>query len=497
VQLADVADGTGGFALDGEAESDLSGFSVSGGADINGDGLDDVIVGAQSADPGGLDRSGRSYVVFGKAETDRVSLADVATGSGGFAIDGEADYGRAGWSVSATSDADGDGTADVVVGAPRVTPNALEEAGRAYVVRGKEDTDPVMLADVALGTGGFAMDGEAAWTYAGWTVSGAGDVNGDGLGDLLVSAPWAPYGGQSYAGRAYVVFGKADTTAVSLADVTTGTGGFLIAGEAEDGNSGIALSGAGDVDGDGLDDVIVGAPWVGPGDDRSGRSYVVFGKDNTDGVLLADVSQGYGGFAIHGEAASDYSGEAVSGAGDVNGDGLADVIVGAHQADPNGAESSGRTYVVFGKDNSDAVSLADVAQGTGGFALDGEAESDESGFSVSGAGDVDGDGHSDIVVGAPGGAANGADSGRTYVVFGKAETDLVSLADVAQGIGGFVLDGEAEGDLSGFSVSGGGDVNGDGHADLVVGAHQADPNSVDSSGRTYVVFGFACSDAGG
>jgi hypothetical protein len=183
----------------------------------------------------------------------------------------------------------------------------------------------------------------------------------------------------------------------------------------------------------------------------------------------------------------------VSGAGDVNGDGLADVIVGAPGAAPNGSDS-GRTYVVFGKADHEVVSLADVTLGIGGFALDGEAEYDYSGASTSGAGDVNGDGLADVVVGAWGADPSGDASGRTYVVFGKTGTDLVRLADVAVGQGGFVLNGETEDDQAGWSVAGGGDVNGDGVPDIVVGAWRAAPHDLEFSGRTYVVFGgdFSC-----
>jgi hypothetical protein len=413
--------------MDGAAEGDESGQSVSGAGDVNGDGLADVIVGAWRSDLNG-ELSGRAYVVFGKADTDGVSLADVAQGNGGFALDGAAAEDFAGVSVSGADDVNGDGLADVVV-----------------------------------------------------------DVNGDGLADVVVGALLAAPNGLNRAGRTYVVFGKTDTDGVSLAGVAQGAGGFVLDGEMEGDLSGWSVSGGGDVNGDGLADVIVGALTADPnGLDRAGRTYVVFGKADTEAVSLADVALGIGGFAMDGEAELDESGQAVSGAGDVNGDGLADVIVGA--------PSTGRTYVVFGKQDTSLVALGDVAAGVGGFAMDSEAEGDASGGSVSGAGDLNGDGLAEVVVGARAAAPNGFFSGRTYVVFGKADTDRVPLADVAQGIGGFALDGEAQDDHSGCSVSGAGDLNGDAVPDLIVGAFWASPNALIRSGRTYVVFGgdFSC-----
>jgi hypothetical protein len=487
IPLADVAMGTGGFAVDGESEGDYSGVSVSGAGDVNGDGIGDIIVGAFKADPNGAD-SGRAYVVFGKATTHKVSLADVTLGNGGFAMVGETEGDGSGRSVSGAGDVNGDGLDDVIVGAPW-TDLWGDYAGRTYVVFGKGDTDEVSLADVAEGIGGFILDGEADGGLAGLSVSAAGDVDGDGLDDLIVGAPGADPDDRFDAGRTYVVLGKTDTDRVSLVGPAEGIGGFAMTGESLLDQSGRSVSGAGDVNGDGLADVIIGAPYASPNGDYSGRTYVVFGKADTTPWPLVAVPQGNGGFALDGEAENDHSGWSVSGAGDVNGDGFADVIVGAPTY-----YSTGRSYVVFGKTTTDKMDLSDVAQGMGGFALEGEALWDLSGLSVSGAGDVNGDGLADVIVGAPGSEPYGIDRpGRASVVFGKADTSMVSLTDVTQGFGGFTLNGEAEGDRAGLSVSGHGDINRDGLADLIVGAPYADPSGP-YSGRTYVVFGgdFSC-----
>jgi hypothetical protein len=482
IQLADVAQGIGGFAMDGEADGGYSGWSVSGASDINGDGLADIIVGAYKAIPNGH-RSGRSYVVFGKTNTGKVRLEEVTQGVWGFAMDGEAVEDESGFSVGGPGDVNGDGLADVVVGAPWADPTGWA-SGRTYVVFGKAGTDKVSLADVAQGLGGFAIDGDPGDT-SGHSVNGAGDVNGDGLADVVVGAPNADPNGD-VSGRAYVVFGKANANGVLLADVAQGVGGFAMDGENEGDQVGLSVSGAGDVNGDGFADVIVGTDQADPNGEDSGRAYVVFGKSDTTTISLADVAQGSGGFAMDGEAEEDRSGYSVSGAGDVNGDGLADVIVGAPSADPNGS-FSGRAYVVFGKADTDKVELADVAQGVGGFAMDGENGADQVGLSVSGAGDLDHDGLADVVVG------GATPPGGPYVVFGKVDTDKVELANVAQGIGGFIIRSEQQEALHAWTVDGAGDVNADGHPDVVVGAPAA-PLDGDDSGRTYVVFGadFAC-----
>ena len=203
-------------------------------------------------------------------------------------------------------------------------------------------------------------------------------------------------------------------------------------------------------------------------------------------LKLSDLD-GTNGFRLNGVAADDLSGGAVSNAGDVNGDGLADLLIGASGADPNGS-FAGASYVVFGRNTAQtgafpaSLNLSDL-DGTNGFRLDGVAAGDYSGFAVSGAGDVNGDGLADLLIGADGAGPNGSDSGASYVVFGRntAQTGVfpasLDLSDL-DGTNGFRLNGVAAGDRSGYAVSNAGDVNGDGLADLLIGAPGAAPNDI-------------------
>ncbi|MBA5249175.1 MAG: hypothetical protein FE834_06540, partial [Gammaproteobacteria bacterium] len=460
-----------GFAINGEAANDFSGYSVSSAGDVNGDGLEDLIVGAYLADATNKTDSGKSYVVFGTTDTTAINLSTIANGTGGFVINGEAAGDKSGFSVSSAGDVNGDGLDDLIVG----TPYAGSNAGKSYVVFGTTNTTAIDLSTIANGTGGFVINGEAAGDKSGNSVSSAGDVNGDGLDDLIVGA-WKADGNK---GKSYVIFGnKTNTAAINLSDIANGTGGFVINGEAAGDISGDSVSSAGDVNGDGLDDLIVGA-FGGP---NIGKSYIVFGTTSTTAINLSDIASGTGGFVINGETKGDYSRISVSSAGDVNGDGLDDLIIGAYLADATNKTDSGKSYVVFGTTDTTAINLSTIANGTGGFVINGEAAGDKSGDSVSSAGDVNGDGLEDLIVGAN-------TSGKSYVVFGTTDTTAINLGTIASGTGGFVINGEVAGDKSGFSVSSAGDVNGDGLDDLIVGAYLASPTSGANAGKSYVIFG--------
>ena len=270
------------------------------------------------------------------------------------------------------------------------------------------------------GTSGFELSGEAAGDHSGRSVASAGDVNGDGFSDMIIGADGADPNG-SYSGASYVVFGSGSGFASNI-DLSslTGANGFKLSGAAAFNSSGFSVASAGDVNGDGFDDVIVGSPGASPHGSHSGASYVVFGKASGFAANL-DLSSlsGADGFQLSGVAADDYSGDSVSSAGDVNGDGYADVIIGAFPADPHGG-SSGASYVVFGKAGGFAanVNLSSL-DGTSGFKLSGEAAGDQSGLPVASAGDINGDGYGDLIIGARGADPNGSYSGASYVVFGK------------------------------------------------------------------------------
>ncbi len=364
--------------------------------------------------------------------------------------------------------------------------------GGAISTAAKAQAFPPVIALGSLnGSDGFRLDGAAANDFSGFSVSAAGDINGDGIGDLIVGAVGADPNGNSFAGSSYVVFGKSSPFAATLAlSALNGSDGFRLDGVAAYDRSGRSVSAAGDINGDGIGDLIVGAYLADPNGTNSGSSYVVFGKTTFGPTLALSSLSGSDGFRLDGAAAADLSGFSVSAAGDINGDGIGDLIVGAADADPNGNSFAGSSYVVFGKTSPFAATLAlSALNGSDGFRLDGAAAGDLSGYSVSAAGDINGDGIGDLIVGAFRADPNGTDSGSSYVVFGKTTGFGPTLAlSSLSGSDGFRLDGVAADDFSGFSVSAAGDINGDGIGDLIVGAIGADPNG-SYSGSSYVVFG--------
>jgi len=418
-QALSSLNGINGFRLDGASGGDYSGRSVSAAGDINGDGVDDLIIGAWRADPNG-EESGSSYVVFGRT-TGFVATLPLSNlnGSDGFRLDGESADDFSGYSVSAAGDINGDGIGDLIIGAWNAG-SFSSYTGRSYVVFGKITGFAATLALSSLnGSDGFRLDGAALGDCTGVSVSAAGDINGDGLGDLIIGAEGAdPNGGAS--GSSYVVFGKATGFAATM-DLSSlnGIDGFRLDGASTAEFSGSSVSSAGDINGDGFDDLIVGAFRANPNGLNSGSSYVMFGKA-TGFTATMDLSSlnGDDGFRLDGTA-GDYSGSSVNAAGDINGDGIDDLIIGAYGADPNGS-ASGSSYVVFGRTTGFAATKdLSSLNGDDGFRLDGEMAGDFSGSSVSAAGDINGDGIDDLIIGAYRAEPNGNFSGSSYVVFGR------------------------------------------------------------------------------
>jgi hypothetical protein len=278
----------------------------------------------------------------------------------------------------------------------------------------------------------------------GWSVANAGDVNGDGRPDVIVGAIYNDSAAKD-AGEAYIFLGGPGVSTIPFVTMT---------GMAANDQFGVSVAGAGDFNGDRYADVIVGARLNRLNGTGAGAAFIYFGGPAMDGI--PDV-------ILTGEAAGDWFGNSVAGAGDLNGDGYSDAIVGAPYND-RGGSAAGAAYVFFGGPPLDGAPDAVLA---------GELHDDQFGWSVAGAGDADGDGRSDVLVGARMHCVDQAlcagasyARGRAYLFRGGWPMDAVP---------DLVLDGDATNDWFGNTVAGIGDVDGDGRDDIAVGAIYADP----------------------
>ncbi len=428
------------------------------------------------------------------------SIFDLSSlnGSNGFRINGISVGDRSGFSVSNAGDVNNDGIADLIIGAPSTIPNGTTGAGESYIIFGRNNLGSSGNFNLSSldGSNGFVISEINTGDSNEISVNNAGDINNDGIDDFVIGASTADPNANNAAGETYVVFGQDNLGISSSFNLSTlnGSNGFIINGADTGDRSGRSVSNAGDVNGDGIDDLLIGAPAADPNGSASGESYVVFGGSNVGSLGELNLSNlnGSNGFTINGGSAGDFQGFSVSNAGDVNNDGFADVIVGGSTADPNG-NSSGESYVIFGSSNvgSSGVINPSNLNGSNGFVLNGVGAGDLSGRSVSNAGDVNGDGIDDLLIGAPNGDPNGNNSGESYVVFGGTNLGASGSLDLSSlnGSNGFVINGVAGGDFSGRSVSNAGDLNGDGVADLIIGASRAETSSSGGAGESYVVFG--------
>lgn len=421
--------------------------------------------------------------------------------------------------ASPAGDINGDGLGDVIIGAPmagnKVCPNPNEDPctglakgeGIAYLVLGKPRDDwssnemNLAEADASfLGCEVASMTARQLYT--------AGDVNGDGYDDILVSG-WKC--GEEFTGKTYLFLGRPDVDYWgSQFPVEQADASFL--GENTWDFASYYVSTAGDINGDGYDDILISSTHNDEGAEDAGQVYLILGRA-AEGAPDYDPSRPWWepdflltnvDASFHGESEGDRLGRAVTGVGDVNDDGYDDFLLGSIHNDYSGIDA-GQNYLFLGRatpsdpdyDASRPWWGMDASVASADASFVGEAEGDEAGRRVARAGDVNNDGYSDFLIGAALNDTGGPDAGKAYLILGNPDADWGMHKSLTEADGSFM--GEERRDQAGRRVNGAGDFNNDGYDDFLIGApHYDDPTEEGAwaEGKAYLIYGRPAADWG-
>jgi hypothetical protein len=524
-----------GFAIDGSVTNMQIGKGGTAQGDFNGDGIDDLAIGVPQAavlqNGASLAVAGEVFVIFGTPQGiapgfDLESLRSVNGGDGsrGFVIQGERLFDRAGTDLATIGDINGDGRDDLLVGAPGRTSFFLE--GISYIVFGRSATQswPAELdlrtlqptGPENINTGlGIVIQCVRRAGECGRSVKGLGDVTNDGFDDFMIGNTLQPGTGvgNGSPGFNYLIYGRgADNpwpARFNLIDlhiqVSDGSQGVVIRSNKSDDGLGLAVAAAADFTGDGIVDILLGAPNSSEEVDTGGMGLIVPGRatgaDTGFGVefdlrLLDDKETVH---FLTGSIVDDGVGDAVAGIGDINGDGRPDIAIGG-QFSAMGGDDSGVVYVLYGRPANSPLperfSLGRLLDGNGGdgsqgFVIVGNP-GDRLGASIAKVGDLNSDGTPDLLIGAPGMQVDGGSAGGAYVMYGRSSNRPFPAALTANALtnanNGFVFTGESNFDLAGRSVASAGDFNSDGSIDMAIAAELSDAR-FDNAGRIYVIYG--------
>jgi len=315
---------------------------------------------------------------------------------------------------------------------------------------------------------GVTIKGTPQNGILGTSISPAGDFNGDGIDDFLVADCY--YLGET--GVVYVLFGRTEglENMTPTAGLTTSQG-FLIKGPSGATRFGAAVCNLGDVNGDGIDDIMIVAS-------TPGQIYVVYGKKEPQDIFMSSGFTSDQGYLLHSSDITMFFVPNIKGAGDVNGDGIKDILIGIPQYSSN----TGIVYIIYGsKNNPSLIELNTSLDPSQGFWIQGSGVSRSFGTQLRPAGDLNGDKIGDFIIGETGTAST---NGAVYILYGrKSKQTGFTIGSSLNSSDGWIITGPSAGSSFGNPISLGGDINGDGFIDMMVGA------SKQNGGTSYIISG--------
>ncbi|MCD4656816.1 MAG: choice-of-anchor D domain-containing protein [Planctomycetes bacterium] len=433
------------------------------GFDFNGDGIEDIIVGTYGNIHSGL-RTGKAYIYLGSKNLTPLMLSNSVIGFYGRTNDRNNPY-YFGCSASSAGDFNNDGYDDIIIGAAGEDFGGTR-AGCAFIFFGSQNpsrSNYALNADVII-------IGENENDRFGWGTTSAGDLNNDGIEDIIIGAPGFYEGGYS-TGKAYIYYGSSSPTSIIYAT----NADVMITGVDVGGKFGGCVSSAGDYNNDNIDDIIIGAPYANGQTNRTGVVYIFYGKSN----IAANLSASSADVKFNGRQTNEEFGYSVSSAGDFNNDGIDDIIIGAWH-DYENATWAGAAFVYYGSSSPISIEYPRNAD----IRILGENAYDGFAISVSNAGDFNNDGLDDILISTHCDDSGGNDVGAAFVFYGKSN----HYSMYSKGDADFIVLGENYREWFGFCSSSAGDLNSDGIDDFIIGAFKTNDNGIDS-GSAFIFYG--------